>query len=272
MKILMNLKNSKNGRMKIISEKYNIAEKKLIDLGITTPNDINLEIIAWSQNVKVNRRPLEKCEAWIIGDKDGAIVSVNSCSSPERQRFSIAHELGHWELDRGDKFICTSNDMDLGFQNSQTKELRANRFAADLIFPNYLFKPYTKRVTELTWSVVKELASIFNTSLTATAIRLIESNEFPSIFTIYKNERRSFFWRSPQLSKLWFPKEEVDFSRKKLVKDDNMHPVSADFWFDIENGDELEIYEQLFPLSDEETVFSLLTIKDPEIRELDLDF
>jgi Zn-dependent peptidase ImmA (M78 family) len=80
---------------------YNKAEKILLDLGITSPIDINLDIIAWSQGVKVNRRTLENCEAWIIGDTEEAIISVNSNTATSRQRFSIAHELGHWQNDRG---------------------------------------------------------------------------------------------------------------------------------------------------------------------------
>ena len=87
------------------------AEKILQNLGITKPEEIELEVIAWTQNVSIKYRILNGFEARIIGTKDTAIISVDSRVNYNRQRFSVAHELGHWKNDRGKTFFCTSDDI-----------------------------------------------------------------------------------------------------------------------------------------------------------------
>ena len=79
-----------------------------------------------------------------LGYVDGyvAIITVNALSSYTRQRFSIAHELGHWNYDKGKaQFSCGRSDMK---QSSNRKETRANQFAADLLMPKMMFKKYYK--------------------------------------------------------------------------------------------------------------------------------
>jgi hypothetical protein len=79
-----------------------------MDLGITEPKDIDLDAIAWTRGAVVNYRPIDKCEATIVGSKRRA---VNSRSMPERRRFSLAHELGHWHHHRGRVLFCGKNDV-----------------------------------------------------------------------------------------------------------------------------------------------------------------
>ena len=77
------------------------AERLLQELGITEPNEIELDAIAHHVGACVRYRPLQGCEARIIGTGDRAIITVKSDSHPRRKRFSIAHELGHWYHHRG---------------------------------------------------------------------------------------------------------------------------------------------------------------------------
>jgi Zn-dependent peptidase ImmA (M78 family) len=76
------------------------AEQILLELGITQPSEIDLEAIAASRKAFIRYEPLDRCEAMIVGNKK-AIIIVNSRSRPERQRFSVAHEIGHWHHHRG---------------------------------------------------------------------------------------------------------------------------------------------------------------------------
>lgn len=77
------------------------AERLLQQLGVTEPDEIDLEAIAYYVNARVRYRPLDGCEARIIGKGDQAIITVNTNSGYRRKRFSIAHELGHWHHHRG---------------------------------------------------------------------------------------------------------------------------------------------------------------------------
>ena len=86
------------------------AERLLQDLGVTEPGEIDLEAIAYHLNATVQYRPLDGCEARIVGHGHRAIITVNARSSPRRNRFSIAHELGHWHHHKGKRLVCRADD------------------------------------------------------------------------------------------------------------------------------------------------------------------
>ncbi len=86
------------------------AERLLQELGVTEPKEIDLEAIAYHVGARLRFRPLHGCEARIIGSGDRAIITVNSSSIPRRNRFSIAHELGHWHHHRGQCLVCRAEE------------------------------------------------------------------------------------------------------------------------------------------------------------------
>lgn len=71
-----------------------VASPPCCSIGVTYPAEIDLEAIAWTMGAKVRYRPLDGCEARIIGRDDQAIITINERSPPRRQRFSLAHEIG----------------------------------------------------------------------------------------------------------------------------------------------------------------------------------
>ncbi len=60
---------------------------------------------------------------------------------PRRRRFTVAHEIGHWELHATEveaDFICRLGDVREGQEKGSPEHLRereANRFAAELLMP-----------------------------------------------------------------------------------------------------------------------------------------
>jgi IrrE N-terminal-like domain len=113
------------------------AERLLQELGITEPNEIDLEAIAYHVGAHVRYRPLDGCEARIIGRADNAIITVNEHSSCRRKRFSIAHELGHWCHHRGNALVCRVEEIRP--RDPTSPERVADAYAADLLMPHYLF-------------------------------------------------------------------------------------------------------------------------------------
>jgi hypothetical protein len=87
------------------------AERLLQELGVTEPSEIDLEAIAFHLGARVRYRPLDGCEARIIGSNDVAVITVNERSSYPRKRFSIAHELGHWCHHRGKALVCRAEEF-----------------------------------------------------------------------------------------------------------------------------------------------------------------
>ena len=249
------------------------SERILQELGITRPEEIDLEAIAWTQNVMVKRRPLNGCEARIIGSNDAAIITVDSRSNASRQRFSIAHELGHWKNDRGQSYYCLSEDIGIGFKPSKLSEKLANQFAVNLLLPNYLLSPFLKGCTDFTWEIIGEVADKFRTSLTATAIRMIESNEFPVLIVSYRGTKRRWFLRASQVPERWFPRDfpESDsivyrMTKNKSLRNAEIFCVSADTWFDYPECDEYEVCEQSIRVADDE-IMSIVYFRDQQMLE-----
>ena len=161
--------------MNIELSKLSHAERVLWSLGIADPTDIDLDAIAFHLGVIIKRRRLDGCEARLVGSGDSAIITIDSQSIPTRQRFSIAHELGHWKLDRGrGGFLCTKDDI--GSRNGSVRdgEAIANSFASQLVLPDYLFNPLAAG-KPITFDAAEKIAGIFNTSLSATAIKLVKN-------------------------------------------------------------------------------------------------
>lgn len=168
----------------------------LKELGISNPEDIDVEAIAFYCGAEVRYRMLTGCAARIIGTDDRAIITVdNETSSWPRQRFSIGHELGHWMRDRGKSaHLCQNKDLTAVWGHRQDPESRANQYAADLLLPAFMFLPRAAE-QEMVFQTVRALADEFQTSLTATAIRLVEKGSFPAMLICYGPEGRRWFSR-----------------------------------------------------------------------------
>jgi len=112
----------------------------LDDLGITEPEELDLRVIAQHCGATIVSKPLDGCAARIVGNEDRAIITVDSKSKIERQRFSAGHELGHWMFDRGkvSLYSCEEN-LFLREWSKNNPEARANRYASDLLLPLRMF-------------------------------------------------------------------------------------------------------------------------------------
>jgi hypothetical protein len=245
----------------------------LEELGINEPQDIKIEAIAEYCLATIVYEPLQGCEGRIIGRGDRAIITVNSNSLRERQRFSGAHELGHWMRDRGKiAFVCTDSVFAAEWWEDNP-EVRANRYAADLLLPPSMFSSRAKN-REMTLATVRDLARDFQTSLTATAIRLVELGSFPAMLVCYELGHRRWFTRGQDVPQVLWPRSEAGRATTAydLIHGKKMThgpvDVYADSWFEIRNANRYEIREDSIRISDR-FVLSLLWWKD-ESQILDL--
>ncbi len=247
------------------------AECLLQELGITEPKEIDLDAIAFHVGARVRYRPLEGCEARIIGAADRAIITVNSGSIYARKRFSIAHELGHWHHHRGKCLVCRAEEYRP--RDTLSPERVADGYAADLLLPNYLFRPLARQQPKLTFKAVSSLADAFTTSQTATAIRLVESDHTPSLLVCHGPKGRKWFAQAPSVPKRWFPQASLDaesFAFGVLFggKPDDPIPrkIGADAWFDRREAERYELHEQTYRTGPDE-ILTLLTISDAKMLE-----
>lgn len=261
-----------------MSTTVNAAEQALQALGITEPEEIDVEVIAHSLGAKVKYRPLKSCEARIVGQDGRAIITVDTATKFRRRRFSIGHELGHWHRHRGLCLKCRS--ADIGRQTSDgrrtppTAELQADAYASDLLLPGYIFRPLAGDFDRLTLEAVKMLADRFQTSITATAIRALGTNRFPTLLVCHSQEGMRWFRRPPVVPDRWFPRSDLlpesptfrmlfnggQESRKPVV-------VKASCWFDTPAAERFTVTEQTFALPNNRAA-TLVGLTDSRMLEV----
>lgn len=244
------------------------AERILMSLGISEPKDIDLEAIAWSRGALVECRPMDRCDATIIGSTRKAVIAVNSRNSSERIRFSIGHELGHWHHHRGRILFCGKNEVENLDSDTLNPERQADTFASDLILPNYLLHPRLRKIRRMTLAAVRELRDEFSASLTATLLKIVQYNRFPIVIACYNKKKRRWFRRAEIVARWWYPLEQLDratFAADMLFNGGAEQPwprkMGADAWFNFKNCDRFEVEEQSFMLPNEE-VLTILTIPE----------
>ncbi len=176
------------------------------ELGITEPSDINIEAIAEYCGATIVYELLHGTEARILGAGDRAIITVNASSPRPRQRFSAGHELGHWMRDRGEVAFACPERVLLREWGDDNPERRANRYAADLLMPRKVFQPLATALVP-TFECARRLARDFETSLTATVIRLVELGRKPAIAIASERSGRKWFVRADVVPESLWPSE-----------------------------------------------------------------
>jgi Zn-dependent peptidase ImmA (M78 family) len=153
-------------------------------------------------NVPVN--PIELCEKLDIVYQeqpyqgfDGTLIVAGSqqmigVSSNiidlARKRYTCAHELGHsyYDADTLTTFMCTRNDMGYGNEVSIEREIRANRFASEILMPAPFFASDISR-QQPSWEIIQNLSTKYQTSLQATATRFVQLSSNTCWLVIVKN-------------------------------------------------------------------------------------
>jgi Zn-dependent peptidase ImmA (M78 family) len=169
------------------------GERLLWTYGITEPEEIDLEAIAADRGISVKRRRLDGADARLVATGTTGIITVNSATSEKRQRFSIGHELGHWERDRKHGLInlCSKSDLAQHNQVAKNSEAEANIFSADMILPPYLVSRRTAG-RDASIDLVLDVAAAFRTSREATAIRVVKLAKTPAAVMIFGYKHRKW--------------------------------------------------------------------------------
>ena len=91
-------------------------------------------------------------------------IYVKQGDIPQRQRFTIAHELGHIHLHNGDRF---RTERGLNVFSDDHEEVEANRFAAMLLMPENEFR----KIWEISEQSIEYVANYFAVSKLSASIR-----------------------------------------------------------------------------------------------------
>lgn len=172
------------------------ADELLKYFSVDTPDDIQIEDMAYSRGLIIFEDELASADAWLVRNplcKKG-IVRVSKNIEYGRKRFAIAHELGHWELHENiSQFdLFCGNDF-LSYRNSDI-ENEANIFASEILMPEKLFLPRCD-VEKPTIAYIVELSKLFKTSLTATAVKFAELS-YENCMVVFSKDKKIVWFRS----------------------------------------------------------------------------
>jgi hypothetical protein len=186
-------------------------ESLLRSLGVDSATGIELEAIAWYCGLAVRYAPLAGCDARIVGRGDRGVLTVNSAQSPARRRFSLAHELGHWQLHRGRLMLCRAEEIEGSITEARGLELDADQYAAALLMPRYLFVSAAAELqNKPPWAMAEALAAQFQSSLLATALRMITLDVWPGWLVCHTREGRPFSFKAPSVEDIGRPPLAID--------------------------------------------------------------
>lgn len=154
---------------------------------------VNVHQIAESLNLTVFPYKLNEVSGALIIESNQAYIGFNPTHGKERQRFTIAHEIGHYCLHclasdtavRKDQ-LFVDKDFIVKYRNANNysvaelkQEQQANSFAAALLMPEEfikaeLEKPSYAKLEEI--ELINKLANLFEVSVPAMTFRLDNLN------------------------------------------------------------------------------------------------
>lgn len=123
----------------------------------------------------------------LVIESNRAVIGYNSQESIVRQRFTMAHEIGHFLLhcDKNSKNqLFIDNIMyrrSFSSESERRREMQANAFAAAILMPQNLIESNFNELIESTRNftdedIIEELASMFKVSNIAMTYRLMNLN------------------------------------------------------------------------------------------------
>lgn len=154
-------------------------EQLLVDAGVKSA-PVPVDQVANYLGIRIELADLgHECSAVLVRKGTSAIVGVNKEHHENRRRFSIAHEIGHFVLHRGNTYVDKGyrvhfRDLESG-SATKREEMAANAFAAALLMPSkWVKRAFDKRPFDLSDDEgLGKLAEKFKVSPQAMTFRLI---------------------------------------------------------------------------------------------------
>jgi len=208
-----------------------------------------------------------------VGNNFG-IMYATHVPSEGYQRFSVAHELGHYFLPGHIDAVLGINDTHesrAGFVSSDNYEREADQFAAELLMPENLFRRALKSCEDGLVGI-EQLAMQCGASLTATAIRYTKFASIPVAIVVSSGHRVDFCFLSEAMNEFKglnrLKKGELIPSRT-LTSSFNSNPTNIEgAKKESSNGDlddwfggnfEVELYEEVVGLGSYGRTLTVLT-------------
>ncbi len=166
-------------RNKSRATKINERAAKLLRANDLFTAPVDVRAVAEAANARVVYEELDDdVSGFLLRDKGSITIAINKQHPANRQRFTLAHEIGHLVLhdDQGDRLWL---DKAYYFRDGssskgdQAAKVQANQFAAGLLMPEELVRAEVGDTAHISEIDVMRLAKTFEVSERAMTFRLI---------------------------------------------------------------------------------------------------
>jgi hypothetical protein len=198
-------------------------------------------------------------------------VFVNPKARPERRRFTIAHELGHFILHRTTQatFNCDKESVYTGIDSLKQIEREADDFASNLLMPGDMLRDRIdgKRID---FHLLGALAKEFGVSLEAMCIRLVKYTEQRAVLVYWDNGFLKYQWPSGEARKTRVRLRKTDDPQEPLTGTLAADEDVAQEWDGVDmparswcssEADEIRLRELKHTYADGNRVLSLLMLE-----------
>ena len=231
-------------RNTISAEQYAIDVRK--ELAIPIATSIDFDYVLDCLNIRYRKVCLKAGvlgASEVIGLKKLIVVSSDIGYS-NRERFTIAHELGHIIMHHGYS-QCKDSDI-WGHRPTKWKEIEANNFASAFLLPPIAVKE--KAISgDITFNMAGKLSEQYGISLTATIIALVKASPF-SVCAFFQSDGRILYsvksggcLATPRVGPVLANVGVQKVNSKNIGYNSS---CSYDCWFVEQKGKDFDCYEE----------------------------
>ena len=219
------------------------AQRILEEFGIENPNDFSVEDLIHSRDIILQEKKISNADGRIVFGKEKTIISINSeIKYTGRKKFTMAHELGHFELHHNKNTHLEDNSLTLDYFKNGGQEYEANQFATELLMPKPAFIDFTHGKV-FSPELLRSISEHFQTSITSATFRYMEIGQHP-IFLFYCRDKKVIYWKnSPdyyrkvkEITKLEPPSDSVamEFFDDGTIyrKEESAQKIVKSTWFE----------------------------------------
>ncbi len=233
------------------------------------PVDVNPFLKQANAVVKEQGDLAENEPGWSFQSNGKHYICINKFDNAERKRFTVFHELAHIILG----LPSDHSSPTWSYAKKSINEIWCDIFAAELLLPYNLFKPFVDR-SDYSLDAIGKLAMQFEASFTATGSRYAAVAAGPCAFILAEKGIVRYPSRSPVLrgARIWIPpKMELPMgSVSARVRNgkaiDGAEEIDPELWIANWNRDGVMLEEaRHFPKRDQ--TLALLWLEEDELPE-----
>jgi hypothetical protein len=272
--------------MKMAMDEFSVIMEARKIVRAVNPTAIPAPVEAYVERVgailKIDMSLADNEPGWSFDHKGKKYICVNGKDSPERQRFTICHELAHIVLGLPSEHQEVPSSS---YVKRAQAEIYCDIFAAELLLPFGLFRPLADKA-EISLVSIDALANRFNVSFMAAGSRFAAVLKAPCAFVFSEKGKVRYGVRSTALRdagawiapRIEIPQGSLSAKLRGGVACDGPEEIEADEWFQhwerggtlLEEARHLDRFDQTLTLlwfEDEVPPPKRGTGRDTEIEE-----